>query len=233
MSITTIKGINTTAGEALSAFRLVKQDGTYCDAGQTWLGSTELAYASGANIFLILPTDGGQIKLEASAAIASGRVVYAAADGKISATPIGRGLGFASSAATAAGDLVTVVCANIPYAFEGKVFEAVADNKTLDIEDVGKVLYVTVDAKTITLPSVAVGLTYTIMNGSAALGAVVVNVSPAAADKIMGADLAGVDNKDRINTKATAVPGDYITIIYGSADGWSVVAEKGTWAAEG
>lgn len=57
-------------------------------------------------------------------------------------------------------------------------------------------------------------------------------VSPAAADKIMGADLAGVDNKDRHNTKATAKRLDYIDLAYGSADGWLVNAERGIWAAE-
>ena len=124
-----------------------------------------------------------------------------------------------------------VTWAHIGPAGEGETFEDVADNKTLDAEDVGKVINVTADAKTITLPAVSAGLEYVIRNGGAS-GTVEVTVSPNAVDKIMGADLAGVDDKDRINTKATAIIGDYIHLIYGGATGWMVVAERGTWAAE-
>lgn len=112
-----------------------------------------------------------------------------------------------------------------------RVWEDVAVDKTLDIQDVGKVMNITVDAKTITLPAVAAGLTFIIRNGGAD-AAVAVNVSPDANDKIMGADLAGADNKDRINTKATAKRGDYLKLVYGGATGWLVTVERGTWAAE-
>lgn len=232
MSQYTENGKTIVTAEAVAAYRLLRSDGYYADAGDTPFGATGVAAASGDAVALKLKNDGGTIKLEAAAAIASGRTVYTAADGKVSATPIGKPFGFALEAATAAGDIIEVFPAEIPYDFTGKKFEAVADNLTLDIQDVGKVLYVTADAKTITLPAVAAGLDYVIMNGSSALGAIAVTVSPNSNDKIMGADLAGVDNKDRINTKATAVPGDYIHIAYGSADGWLVLEEKGTWAAE-
>jgi len=119
----------------------------------------------------------------------------------------------------------------LPPCMVDKVFEDVADNKTLDIQDVGKVMNVTADAKTITLPAVAAGLEYVIRNGGAS-GTVLVTVSPNANDKIMGADLAGVDNKDRLNTKATAIIGDYLHLTYGGATGWMVVSERGIWAAE-
>jgi len=119
----------------------------------------------------------------------------------------------------------------LPAAFQGLTFEDVAVDKTLDIEDVGKVINVTVDAKTITLPAVAAGLRFVIRCG-AADGTVGLAVSPNASDKIMGADLAGVDNKDRLLVKATAVLGDYIVLTYGGATGWLVEAEVGTWSAE-
>lgn len=119
----------------------------------------------------------------------------------------------------------------LPAALQGKVFEAVAVNKTLDAEDVGKVMLVTVDGVVITLPATAAKMAFVIANGGAD-AAVGLNVSPAAADKIMGADLAGVDNKDRINTKATAKHLDYIAIFGDAADGYVVEAERGTWAAE-
>ena len=44
--------------------------------------------------------------------------------------------------------------------------------------------------------------------------------------------VAGVDDKDRVNTKATAIIGDFIHLAYGGATGWIVVSERGIWAAE-
>ncbi len=119
----------------------------------------------------------------------------------------------------------------LPAAMQGLTFEDVDDNKTLDIQDVGKVVNVTADAKTITLPATAAGLRFVIRCG-AADGTVGVAVSPNASDKIMGADLAGVDDKDRLLVKATAKLGDYIVLSYGGATGWLVEAEVGTWSAE-
>ena len=118
----------------------------------------------------------------------------------------------------------------LPVLF-GLTYEAVSDNLTLDIQDVGKLLLVDTDAKAITLPAIAAGLKYVIMNALGD-GQTIITISPNANDKIMGADLAGVNDKDRINTKATAKAGDHIILEYGSADGWLVTRERGTWAAE-
>jgi len=117
-------------------------------------------------------------------------------------------------------------------AFANLVHESVADNKTLDAQDVGKVMEVTVDAKAITLPATVVGYRYIVRNGLAD-GLTIVTISPNANDAIMGADLAGVANKDRVNTKATAKQGDYLVLLGDGADGWFVTEERGIWAAEG
>ena len=110
--------------------------------------------------------------------------------------------------------------------------ETISDNKTLDAEDTGKIFYVDTDAKAITLPATAtVGKDITIVNAGG-FGAVAINVDPAAADKIMGPDLAGEDNKDLINTKATAQRGDFVVLTAGHADGWVISAMKGVWAQE-
>jgi predicted RecA/RadA family phage recombinase len=119
----------------------------------------------------------------------------------------------------------------LPAVLQRRVWEEVAINKTLDAEDVGKVMLVTVDAVVITLPSTAAKMAFVIANGGAD-GAVGLSVSPAAIDKIMGADLPGVDNKDRINTKATARRLDYVSIFGDAVDGYVVEAERGIWAAE-
>ena len=113
---------------------------------------------------------------------------------------------------------------------EGLAAETIADDKTLDEQDCGKVFFVTVDAKTITLPAVE-GMAFRVVNAGA-YGTVAVNISPNANDAIEGPDLVGVDNKDLINTKATACRGDYADIEYGDATGWIVRKLVGTWAIE-
>lgn len=109
--------------------------------------------------------------------------------------------------------------------------ETVSANKTLDAEDVGKWMEVNTDAVVITLPATAAGLVFRIRNVGAD-GAVGINVSPQALDKIMGPDIAGVDNKDLINTKATAKKGDYVILIADGVNGYFVLDINGTWAAE-
>ena len=97
--------------------------------------------------------------------------------------------------------------------------------------DSGKVIYVDTDAKVITLPSTAAGLCITVENAGAD-GAVGISVSPAAADKIMGVGLTAADNKDLINTKATAKKGDRVVLVGDGVDGWYVHELIGTWARE-
>lgn len=97
--------------------------------------------------------------------------------------------------------------------------------------DSGKTLTSTLDGIVYTLPAIAIGNTITFVNmaddGKAAL-----NISPNASDAITYAGTE-VDDKDLINTKATAKKGDYVTLA--SLDGvasWQVVAARGVWAKE-
>lgn len=113
---------------------------------------------------------------------------------------------------------------------EGLLAETLADNKTLDAQDTGKLFQVTVDAKAITLPAVE-GMTCRIANG-AAFGTSIVTISPNANDGIKGPDLTNTDDKDLINTKATACRGDFVDLEYGDATGWVVKKMVGTWAKE-
>ena len=59
-------------------------------------------------------------------------------------------------------------------------------------------------------------------------------ISPNASDKFVWdvAGAAGTDNKDLINTAATAKRGDYVKLRYGAAAGWSIKEMGGTWADE-
>ena len=65
-----------------------------------------------------------------------------------------------------------------------------------------------------------------------AFGTVAVTVSPNANDMIEGPDITAADDKDIVNTKATANRGDYIKLEYGDANGWAIIEIKGTWARE-
>lgn len=117
-----------------------------------------------------------------------------------------------------------------PYG--AKLYETLsASTKTLDAQDTGKTIFCTVTT-VVTLPATATALSSVTLVCMAPYGTAQISADPASADKIMGPDLGGVDNKDLINTLATAQRGDYITLTAGHADGYVVDNIKGTWAAE-
>jgi len=97
--------------------------------------------------------------------------------------------------------------------------------------DSGSTFTSTLDAIVYTLPSIAIGNVVTFIN-LALDGGAKLSISPAAADGITY-DGSSTDNKDLINTKATAKYGDFVTLA--SIDGtvaWQVVAARGIWAKE-
>ena len=84
-----------------------------------------------------------------------------------------------------------------------------------------------------TLPAVAdVQGDIWIINGAA--DGTLCTISPNVSDKFVWdvAGAAGTDDKDHINTKATARRGDLVRITTGDANGWFVVNQVGTWAQE-
>lgn len=98
-------------------------------------------------------------------------------------------------------------------------------------DDSGKTFASTLDGIVYTLPSIAIGETVTFVN-MAEDGAAALNISPAALDGITYAG-SSTDDKDLINTKATAKKGDFVTLA--SLDGvvaWQVVDARGVWAKE-
>lgn len=178
----------------------------------------------------------GKVELAVSGAVITdvGQPVYATDDDTFVFSPVGGVfIGFVSrfvSAGIAVVDFDAVGLVD-PWA-KYSVREAITVDKTLDIEDNGKLFVVTADAKIITMPAVATPVNCTVLNGGA-FGTIAVNVSPAAADKIQGPDLPGTDNKDLINTKATARRGDYVRLATGDANGPLATELRGTWATEG
>jgi len=109
---------------------------------------------------------------------------------------------------------------------------AKAANYTVVITtDSGKTFTSETDGVVFTLPSIAIGNTVTFVN-NAVDGVADLTISPAAADGITYAG-SSTDNKDLINTKATAKRGDFVTLA--SLDGtvaWQVVDARGIWAKE-
>jgi hypothetical protein len=97
--------------------------------------------------------------------------------------------------------------------------------------DSGKTFTSALDGMVFSLPSIAIGNTITFVN-TGNDGTAEMSVSPASIDGITYAG-SSTDNKDIVNTKATAKRGDFVTLA--SLDGvvaWQVVAVRGVWAKE-
>lgn len=180
--------------------------------------------------------DEGEVVLPVSGVTITdvGQPVYATDDDAFTLSPvIGSFIGFVKRFV---GGGVAVVGFNAaayrdPYA-ERTVREAISANKTLDAEDSGKLFWVDTDAVTITLPAVAAGVFgVQIVNGGS-YGAVAVTVSPASVDQILGPNITAADDKDLINTKATARRGDFVVLDSGDDDGYLAVEMRGTWARQ-
>lgn len=144
------------------------------------------------------------------------------------------GVAVAAAAKTDATVRVRLTPSAVAPALANKKFESVTlagGSKTLDAQDVGKVMNVTVGHATnvVTLPATAAGLQFVVRCGATGQR---VAVSPNAADKIMGADLAGADDKDRILAAADSVAGDYVHLVADAVNGWYIAAERGAWTAE-
>ncbi len=162
-----------------------------------------------------------------------GQPVYATDDNTFTMLPVGGAfVGFIKRFVSTGVAVVDfdADCYRDPWA-AFTVRESVAAPLTLDIEDNGKAFFVTADAGVITLPAVATPVNCAIVNAGA-FGTVLVSVSPNANDKIRGPNLAGTNDKDLLNTKATAKRGDFVTLAVGDADGGLVASMRGTWATE-
>jgi len=203
-------------------------------AGDRFLGfaKEEANNASGAaGAVAINVAKRGSIQLAITGLVITdiGLPVYASDDATFSLSPVGGTfVGFVSRFVSSAVGVVDFDTFALKDPWAGYLWETVSDNKTLDEQDTGKGFWVDTDAKAITLPAV-LALSCVIMNGGAD-GTVLVTVSPNSADGIAYKDAASTDDKDMLNTKATARRGDFIALAYGDADGWQVTRARGIWA---
>ena len=179
----------------------------------------------------------GLIQLTVTGAVITdvGQPVYATDDNTFSMVSGGVFIGIVHRFVSSGVAVVAfnAVQAADPYGVTGQsVTETVAVNKTLDAGDTGTTQVITADATVTTLPAIADGLSgVKIVNGGA-FGTIAVTISPNAADMIMGPGITGADNKDLVNTKATARRGDYVVLEGGDADGYVVTEMVGIWARE-
>ena len=189
--------------------------------------------AAAINVELI---DAGQVVLSVSGALATdvGQPIYATDDDTFVFSPVGGVfVGFVKRFVSSGVVIVSFDADSFRDPWQHySVRATISVDTTLDATHTGKLLWVDTDAKFVTLPAIATGLDGVCIVNVGAYGAVAVNVSPNAADMILGPDITGADNKDLINTKATARRGDFVVLGGNDADGYAVQALRGTWARE-
>ena len=119
---------------------------------------------------------------------------------------------------------------------------ALTVDTTLTASMSGQLFLIGADSKTATLPSsatVGAGIRYAFLN-TGANGTYGFTISPNASDKIMGSynngvqkiTMSGTDNKDLVNTKATAKNGDYMVLESDGVNGWYIIDGIGSWTEE-
>lgn len=113
--------------------------------------------------------------------------------------------------------------------YEKKVTKSA--NYTVLDADSGMIIEVDTADVVITLPATILGHTITIRN-MLANGGGKISISPNSSDKIMGIGLSAQDNKDLINTGATHMFRDEVTLLGDGTDGWRVQACTGVWERE-
>ena len=179
----------------------------------------------------------GQIQLSVSGAVITdvGQPVYATDDDTFVFLPTGGVFVGIVSRFVASGVIIVafdVQRLSDPYA-AWPIRETLSGTKTFDAQDCGKAFFcdAAADADALTLPSIADGLNDILIVAIGAFGTTQIKIDPAAADNIRAADLAAVDNKDLLLTKATQRRGDSARIFLGDADGYSA-SIKGIWTAE-
>jgi hypothetical protein len=207
----------------------------FCGFAERKADNTGTGHAAAAiNVDVI---KSGQVQLAVSGAVITdvGQPVYATDDDTFVFNPVGAVfIGFVKRFVSA-GVVVVEFDAGVlqdPYAAY-PIRETLAGTKTFDAQDCGKAFFCTAaaDGDALTLPAIADGLHDILIVAIDAYGTTQIKIDPAAADSIRAADLAAVDNKDLLLTKATQRRGDFARISLGDADGYSA-SIKGIWTAE-
>lgn len=187
----------------------------------------------------------GKVQLSVSGAVITdlGQPVYATDDNAFVFNPVGAIFVGRVDRFISSGVVIVKFNAGSmadPYAGYA-VRETLTGVKTFDAQDCGKAFFCTdaADGDALTLPSIADGAHDFLIVAIGAFGSTQIKIDPAAADSIRAADLAAVDNKDLLLTKATQRRGDCARISLGDADGYSAslgnlaLGTASIWTAEG
>lgn len=177
--------------------------------------------------------ESGKVQLAVTGAVITdvGQPVYATDDDTFQFSPVsGVFIGRVHRYVSAGVVVVTFDAEEMVDPYFGWTHVLKSANATADATDTGKWWWVDTDAVVVTLPAVE-GINFFRVGNIAAFGVSGVAVSPNASDMIEGPGITAADNKDLINTKATARRGDWIEIAQGDANGWSA-RFFGTWARE-
>lgn len=178
--------------------------------------------------------ESGKIKLPVTGLVITdlGQPVYASDDDTFSMLPTaGPFVGFVHRFVSAGVGIIKFDANAYSDPYGGGFYELLdAATKTLDVEDSGKVFFVA-QSCVITLPAVATPPLCKIVNAGP-FGTVQISLDPNANDMIEGPNITAANNKDVVNTLATAKRGDYAVIGGFDADGYILSELKGTWARE-
>lgn len=114
----------------------------------------------------------------------------------------------------------------------------ISADTTIKDNQAGQEFNIATDALTITLPAITsenLGMEFTFRNTGADANNII-TLSPASSDAIHGTvgavQSGGLDDKDWINTKATANKGDWCTIKAVALTDWYLTGGDGVWASE-
>lgn len=114
----------------------------------------------------------------------------------------------------------------------------ISTSSSVKANQAGEEFNIATDALVITLPAITsenIGMEFTFRN-TGADGNNIITLSPASTDAIHGTVAAvqsgGVDDKDWINTKATANKGDWCSIKAVALTDWYLTGGDGVWASE-
>jgi len=202
-------------------------------AGDVFAGFAEAKAdnsAGAAAAINVRVVESGKISVSVSGAVITdkGQPVYATDDDTLVFSPVGAVfVGFVHRFVSAGVVIVAFDAINYADPFGAySVRELISGNKTLDAQDCGKLFFVDTDA-VFTLPSTATPALCKIVNGGP-YGTVLVTISPAAADSLEGPDITAADDKDVVNTKATAKRGDFAVIGHADAVGHTITKLDGT-----
>lgn len=194
--------------------------------------------AGAATAITVRVIESGKVQLAVTGALITdvGQPVYATDDATFGFNPVSaQFIGYVHRFVSAGVVVVRFDAPVIADPWAHKTMrETLSGTKTFDAQDNAKLFAIDADADNdaLTLPSIADGFQGATFLAVGAFGTTKVVISPAAADMILGPDMAGVDNKDLLLTKATQRRGDFATLIAGDADGYSVIEQRGIWAAE-